>query len=64
MFSIDRSVDPTIGDSVSDKVPGKGKLFVVLELCDVKVVGEVAEIGLSIGVKVKQESTVDMWLKW
>jgi hypothetical protein len=39
------------------------KLFVVLEHCEVKVVGEVAEIGLRIGVKVKQESAVDMWLK-
>ena len=60
MFSIYESDGSAICDSESDEAPVEVKLFVVLEHCEVKVVGEAAEIGLRIGVKVKQESMVDM----
>ena len=64
VFSLYGIVGPALNDLDRDEAPGKVKLYVVLEQCEVKVVEEVAEIGLRIGVKVKQESTVDMWLKW
>jgi hypothetical protein len=64
VFSMYGLVSPALDDSESDEAPGKEKLFVFLEKCEVKMVGEAAKIGLRIGVKVKQESTVDMRLKW
>ena len=44
--------DPYSWSSDSDKVPGKIKLFSVLEEISMKVAGELREMGLRIGVKV------------
>ena len=57
------SHDLETGSSDTEEGPGKTKLFLVLEENAEKVAGELREMGLRIGVKVKQESIVDMWLK-